>query len=80
MVLPAYSPELAPAERLWRLVDAPVVNRSFATLDELEAVLVPRCQALAQQRNDARSSRSPTTAGGPVNAGQRFPRNHPEVV
>lgn len=48
--LPPASPELAPAERLWRLVDAPVVNRSFASLDELEAVLVPRCQALSRQR------------------------------
>jgi transposase len=53
--LPAYSPELAPAERLWRLVDEPVANRSFATLDELEAVLVPRCQALAQQRRRIKS-------------------------
>ena len=53
--LPAYSPELAPAERLWRLVDAPVVNRSFATLDDLEAVLVPRCQELAQQRRRIKS-------------------------
>jgi transposase len=47
--LPAYSPDLAPAERLWSLVDEPVVNRSFASLDELEAVVVPRCQTLAQQ-------------------------------
>jgi transposase len=53
--LPAYSPELAPAERLWRLVDELVVNRTFASLDELEAVLVPRCQTLAQQRRRIRS-------------------------
>jgi transposase len=25
-LLPAYSPELQPAERLWRLVDEPLVN------------------------------------------------------
>lgn len=48
--LPAYSPELAPAERLWPLVDEPVVNRPFPSLDALEAVLVPRCQELAKQR------------------------------
>lgn len=48
--LPPASPELAPTERLWRLVDAPVVNRSFASLDELEAVLVPRCRQLMRQR------------------------------
>lgn len=53
--LPAYSPELAPAERLWSLIDEPVVNRSFATLEELEAVLVPRCNALTQQRSRIKS-------------------------
>lgn len=53
--LPPASPELAPAERLWRLVDAPVVNRSFASLDELEAVLVPRCRELMHQRRHLRS-------------------------
>jgi transposase len=48
--LPAASPELQPAERLWGLVDAPVVNRTFADLDELEAALVPRCRELERQR------------------------------
>jgi transposase len=50
MFLPPYSPELAPAERLWPLVDAPVVNQTFPSLDALEAVLVPRCQHLTGQR------------------------------
>lgn len=44
--LPPVSPELQPAERLWSLIDEPVVNRHFATLDELEAVLVQRCRTL----------------------------------
>ncbi len=35
-----------PAERLWPLVNEPVANRTFADLDELEAVLVERCQTL----------------------------------
>ena len=48
--LPPYSPELAPAERLWPLIDEVIVNQSFPTLDALEAVLVPRCQTLTQQR------------------------------
>ncbi len=48
--LPPYSPELQPAERLWDLVDAPVTNRAFTTLDELEAVLVERCRELERQR------------------------------
>lgn len=34
--LPSYSPELQPAERLWTLVDEPLVNRSFETIDEVE--------------------------------------------
>lgn len=48
--LPPYSPELQPAERLWTLVDQPIANRSFETLDELEDVLFDRCQSLLQQQ------------------------------
>ena len=48
--LPAYSPELQPAERLWGLVDEPVANRAFADLGELEDVLVARCRALSRRR------------------------------
>lgn len=44
--LPAYSPELQPAERLWPLVDEPIANRAFPTLDALEDVLVDRCRTL----------------------------------
>ena len=44
--LPAQSPELQPAERLWALLDEPVANRAFPDLDALEAVLVERCRAL----------------------------------
>ncbi|CAA9582714.1 Mobile element protein [uncultured Synechococcales cyanobacterium] len=39
LFLPPYSPELQPAERLWELVDEPVVNRSFDSLDELKISL-----------------------------------------
>lgn len=35
--LPPYSPELQPAERLWKLVDEPLVNEYFEALDEEEA-------------------------------------------
>jgi transposase len=48
--LPAASPELQPAERLWALVDEPIANRAFPDLGELEAVLVERCRALERQR------------------------------
>src|SRR5665811_1560847 len=44
--LPPASPELQPAERLWPLVNEPVANRTFADLDALEEVLVPRCRTL----------------------------------
>lgn len=32
--LPPYSPELQPAERLWTLVDEPITNHCFDTLDD----------------------------------------------
>ncbi len=44
--LPAYSPELQPVERLWALVDEPVANRVVASLDDLTALMVDRCQHL----------------------------------
>jgi hypothetical protein len=44
--LPAYSPELQPAERLWPLLDEPIANRTLRDLDELETTLVTRCQTL----------------------------------
>jgi hypothetical protein len=44
--LPSHSPELQPAERLWTLVDEPIANQSFDTLDDLEDVLFNRCQSL----------------------------------
>jgi transposase len=50
VVLPPYSPELQPAERLWPLVNETVANRGFATLDELEAVLGERCRTLRADR------------------------------
>jgi hypothetical protein len=48
--LPAYTPELQPAEHLWPLVDEPVVNQHFETLDALDAVLAERCRTLEQHR------------------------------
>lgn len=38
LFLPAYSPELQPAEHLWPLTNTALVNRHFATIDELEDV------------------------------------------
>jgi len=44
--LPPYSPELQPAERLWTLVDEPVVNRWIKRIDDLENIIVERCRNL----------------------------------
>lgn len=48
--LPAYSPELQPAERLWGLVDEPLANRAFADLEALADALEERCRRLERQR------------------------------
>lgn len=50
-LLPSHSPELQPAERLWTLVDEPIANRSFETLDDLEEILFKRCQTLLLQKD-----------------------------
>ena len=54
--LPPYSPELQPAEHLWQLTDAPLVNRCFDTLDDLEAALIDHCSWLEQQFDLVRSA------------------------
>jgi transposase len=50
--LPAYSPELQPAERLWTLVDEPLVNEYFETIDEMEEVLIKRCNVLSEMKEE----------------------------
>src|SRR5258708_22947440 len=54
--LPAYSPELQPAEHLWQFTDKPLVNRWFKTLDDLEVVLVEHCSWLQHQHALIRSA------------------------
>ncbi len=55
-MLPAYPPELQPAERLWPLVDEPVANRRFAGLDDsLEGVLAERCREILRKPETVRS-------------------------
>jgi hypothetical protein len=41
-LLPPYSPELQPAERLWPLINEPLANRHFADLDAMETVQAQR--------------------------------------
>jgi DDE superfamily endonuclease len=47
--LPAYSPELRPAERSWPLADEAVANRCFDDLAALSAALEPHCLGLARR-------------------------------
>jgi DDE superfamily endonuclease len=44
--LPAYAPELQPAERLWSLSNEPLVNRHFPDLDALQMVQAEHCRTL----------------------------------
>ena len=53
--LPPYSPELQPAERLWKLVDEPLVNEHFETIDEIEELLVKRCNFLREMKEEIRN-------------------------
>jgi transposase len=53
--LPAYSPELQPAERLWSLVDEAIANENIETLDELEEILSKRCCVLSQMTEEIKN-------------------------
>lgn len=44
--LPAYTPELQPAEPLWPLLREAVANQAFDDLDTLQGTLVERCRWL----------------------------------
>jgi transposase len=46
LFLPAYSPELQPAEHLWPLSDSALANRHFSSIDDLEDAQAARCVAL----------------------------------
>lgn len=48
---PAYSPELQPAEHLWPLVDEPLANKHFDTIDDLDADVALRCRDLNFDRS-----------------------------
>lgn len=47
--LPAYSPELQPAEKLWPLLHEGVANEHIVDMDTLEEALVKRCRELRAQ-------------------------------
>jgi transposase len=50
--LPPYSPELQPAERLWTLVDEPLINEHFETIEEIENILEIRCNFLRREMKE----------------------------
>ena len=52
--LPPYSPELQPAERLWQLVDEPLVNQYFETINEIENILAERCCVVSDMKDEVR--------------------------
>ncbi len=58
LFLPPYSPELQPAEHLWPLTNSVLVNRHFATIEDLEDAQFAHCADLQRQRDRIRSTTS----------------------
>jgi transposase len=56
LFLPSHSPELQPCEHLWQFSDAPLVNRHFQDINELEDVQLARCAVLQRRRDLIRSA------------------------
>jgi transposase len=56
LFLPAYSPELQPAEHLWPLTNTVLVNRHFTSIDELEDAQAARCVAIQARPDLVRST------------------------
>jgi transposase len=56
LFLPPYSPELQPAEHLWPLTNSVLVNRHFATIEELEDAQFARCAELQRHPEQIRST------------------------
>jgi len=53
--LPSGSPELQPAERLWPLTNEAVANGIFEAIEEIEEILVERCEQLHDQNEAIRN-------------------------
>jgi hypothetical protein len=54
--LPAYSPELQPAEHLWPLTNDPLINRHFASIEDVEEAQAQHCVTLQAQPARVRST------------------------
>jgi transposase len=56
LFLPPHSPELQPAEHLWPLTNTVLVNRHFASIEQLEDAQAERCVALQARPDLVRST------------------------
>jgi transposase len=56
LFLPAYSPELQPAEHLWPLTNTVLANAHFASIEDLEEAQAARCVALQARPDLVRST------------------------
>ncbi len=56
LFLPPYSPELQPAEHLWPLTNTCLINRQFATIEDLEDTQFAHCAQLQQHPDVIRST------------------------
>jgi transposase len=56
LFLPPYSPELQPAEHLWPLTNTCLINRQFATIEDLEDTQFAHCAQLQQHLDVIRST------------------------
>jgi transposase len=56
LFLPLYSPELQPAEHLWPLTNAILVNQHFAAIEELEDAQCTHCASLQRHPDLIRST------------------------
>lgn len=54
ILMPSHSPELQPAERLWPLVNEAIANQAIKNLDELEEIVINRCQKLLEEKDHVR--------------------------
>ncbi|HEV2458308.1 MAG TPA: transposase [Ktedonobacterales bacterium] len=56
LFLPAYSPELNPAEHRWPLTNTALANRHFPSIDDLEDAQAARCVTLQARPDLIRST------------------------
>jgi hypothetical protein len=53
---PPSFPKLPPVEHLWPLANTPLINRHFASVEELEEAQLAHCAALQRQPERIRSA------------------------